>query len=92
MGLRWYHFALWGAFILGLMALPELVSKGTLQLYLCQLPLAISWDCYQGALAMVLAIRFDRDGRLYDTILTKRFGVDVELAIPIAVVVTMLGA
>jgi len=29
-GLRWYHFALWGLFIAGMMLLPELVARGTL--------------------------------------------------------------
>ena len=54
MGLRWYHFAAWGAFILGLMALPELVSKGTLRTIIFANYLAILrlvGICYQGALA-----------------------------------------
>ena len=31
MDLRWFHFAFWGLFIVGLFLLPELVSKGTLR-------------------------------------------------------------
>lgn len=96
MGLRWYHFAAWGAFILGLMALPELVSKGTLRTIIFANYLAIfaiSWDLLSGRTGY---ISFGHPfligiGAYTSAILTKRFGVDVELAIPIAVVVTMLG-
>ena len=96
MGLRWYHFAAWGAFILGLMALPELVSKGTLRTIIFANYLAIfaiSWDLLSGRTGY---ISFGHPfligiGAYTIAILTKRFGVDVELAIPIAVVVTMLG-
>ena len=96
MGLRWYHFALWGTFILGLMALPELVSKGTLRTIIFANYLAIfaiSWDLLSGRTGY---ISFGHPfligiGAYTSAILTKRFGVDVELAIPIAVVVTMLG-
>ena len=96
MGLRWYHFAAWGAFILGLMALPELVSKGTLGTIIFANYLAvfaISWGLLSGRTGymsfghpFLIGI-----GAYTSAILTKRFGVDVELAIPIAVVVTMLG-
>lgn len=96
MGLRWYHFAAWGAFIFGLMALPELVSKGTLRTIIFANYLAIfaiSWDLLSGRTGY---ISFGHPfligiGAYTSAILTKRFGVDVELAIPIAVVVTMLG-
>jgi len=96
MGLRWYHFAAWGAFILGLMALPELVSKGTLRTIIFANYLAIfaiSWDLLSGRTGY---ISFGHPfligiGAYTSAILTKRFGVDVELAIPIAVIVTMLG-
>lgn len=96
MGLRWYHFAAWSAFILGLMALPELVSKGTLRTIIFANYLAIfaiSWDLLSGRTGY---ISFGHPfligiGAYTSAILTKRFGVDVELAIPIAVVVTMLG-
>ena len=96
MGLRWYHFAAWGAFILGMMALPELVSKGTLRTIIFANYLAIfaiSWDLLSGRTGY---ISFGHPfligiGAYTSAILTKRFGVDVELAIPIAVVVTMLG-
>jgi branched-chain amino acid transport system permease protein len=96
MGLRWYHFAAWGAFILGLMALPELVNKGTLRTIIFANYLAIfaiSWDLLSGRTGY---ISFGHPfligiGAYTSAILTKRFGFDVELAIPIAVVVTMLG-
>ena len=96
MGLRWYHFAAWGAFILGLMALPELVSKGALRTIIFANYLAIfaiSWDLLSGRTCY---ISFGHPfligiGAYTSAILTKRFGVDVEMAIPIAVVVTMLG-
>lgn len=96
MGLRWYHFAAWGAFILGLMALPELVSKGALRTIIFANYLAIfaiSWDLLSGRTGY---ISFGHPfligiGAYTSAILTKRFGVDVEMAIPIAVVVTMLG-
>jgi len=96
MGLRWYHFAAWGAFILGLMALPELVSKGTLRTIIFANYLAIFaiiWDLLSGRTGY---ISFGHPfligiGAYTSAILTKRFGFDVELAIPIAVVVTMLG-
>ena len=96
MGLRWYHFAAWGAFILGLMALPELVSKGTLRTIIFANYIAIfaiSWDLLSGRTGY---ISFGHPfligiGAYTSAILTKRFGVDVELAIPIAVIVTMLG-
>ena len=96
MGLRWYHFVGWVVFILGLMALPELVGKGTLRTIIFANYLAIfaiSWDLLSGRTGY---ISFGHPfligiGAYTSAILTKRFGVEVELAIPIAVFVTMLG-
>jgi branched-chain amino acid transport system permease protein len=51
MGLRWYHFALWAAFIATMFVLPEFVSKGTLRTIIFANFLAIfaiSWDVLSG--------------------------------------------
>ncbi len=96
MGLRWYHFALWGAFIVGLALLPELVSKGTLRTIIFANYLAIfaiSWDVLSGRTGY---ISFGHPfligiGAYTTAILTKRFGVPVEVSIPIAVLTTMAG-
>ena len=96
MGLRWFHFAAWGLFAVGLFLLPELVSKGTLRTLIFANYLAIfaiSWDLLSGRTGY---ISFGHPfligiGAYTSAILTKRFGVEVELAIPIAVVVTMIG-
>lgn len=96
MGLRWYHFALWGAFIAGLALLPELVSKGTLRTIIFANYLAIfaiSWDVLSGRTGY---ISFGHPfligiGAYTTAILTKRFDVPVEISIPAAVVVTMIG-
>jgi len=96
MGLRWYHFALWGTFIVGLALLPELVSKGTLRTIIFANYLAIfaiSWDVLSGRTGY---ISFGHPfligiGAYTTAILTKRFDVPVEISIPAAVVVTMIG-
>ena len=96
MGLRWFHFAAWGLFAAGLFLLPELVSKGTLRTLIFANYLAIfaiSWDLLSGRTGY---ISFGHPfligiGAYTSAILTKRFGVEVELAIPIAVIVTMIG-
>ena len=96
MGLRWYHFALWAAFGLGLYLLPELVSKGTLRTFIFANFLAIfaiSWDVLSGRTGY---ISFGHPfligiGAYTTAILTKRFDVPVELSIPIAVGMTMIG-
>ena len=95
MGLRWFHFAAWGLFALGLALLPELVSKGTLRTLIFANYLAIfaiSWDLLSGRTGY---ISFGHPfligiGAYTSAILTKRFGVEVEIAIPIAVIVTMI--
>lgn len=96
MGLRWYHFALWIGFIAFMYALPELVSKGTLRTIIFANFLAIfaiSWDVLSGRTGY---ISFGHPfligiGAYTTAILTKRFDVAVEISIPIAVVVTMIG-
>ena len=96
MGLRWYHFALWAAFIATMFVLPEFVSKGTLRTIIFANFLAIfaiSWDVLSGRTGY---ISFGHPfligiGAYTTAILTKRFDVPVEYSIPIAVIVTMIG-
>lgn len=96
MGLRWYHFAAWAAFTLFMFLLPEFVSKGTLRIVIFANFLAIfaiSWDILSGRTGYV---SFGHPfligiGAYTTAILTKRFDVPVELSIPIAVLVTMIG-
>ncbi|MEM7438952.1 MAG: branched-chain amino acid ABC transporter permease [Pseudomonadota bacterium] len=96
MNLRWYHFALWFLLIAGLFLLPQFVSKGTLRTFIFANYLAIfaiSWDVLSGRTGY---ISFGHPfligiGAYTTAILTKRFDVPVELSIPIAVLVTMVG-
>ena len=96
MGLRWHHYALWGAFIVIMFALPEFVSRGTLRTLIFANFLAIfaiSWDTLSGRTGY---ISFGHPfligiGAYTTAILTKRFDVAVEISIPIAVIVTMIG-
>ncbi len=96
MGLRWYHFALWIAFIGVMFALPEYVSKGTLRTLIFANFLAvfaISWDVLSGRTGY---ISFGHPfligiGAYTSAILTKRFDFPLEASIPIAVLVTMVG-
>lgn len=96
LGLRWYHYTLWAVFILGLYLLPEFVSRGTLRTMIFANFLAmfaISWDTLSGRTGYV---SFGHPfligiGAYTTAILTKRFDVAVEISIPIAVVVTMIG-
>ena len=96
MNLRWYHFVLWLAFAAGLLYLPELVSKGTLRtmIFACYLAIfAVSWDILSGRTGY---ISFGHPfligiGAYTTAILSKRFDVPLEISIPIAVVVTMVG-
>lgn len=96
MDLRWHHFTLWGLFIVAIYLLPELVSKGTLRTFIfaCYLAIfAISWDVLSGRTGY---ISFGHPfligiGAYTSAILTKRFDVALELAIPIAVLATMVG-
>ena len=96
MGLRWYHFALWIAFIVFMFLLPEFVSKGTLRILIFANFLAmfaISWDVLSGRTGY---ISFGHPfligiGAYASAILTKRFDVPIEYAIPCAILLTMLG-
>ena len=96
MGLRWFHFLLWGMLIGGLALLPELVGNGTLRTIIFANYLAIfaiSWDVLSGRTGY---ISFGHPfligiGAYTTAILTKRFDVPVELSIPIAVIMTMVG-
>lgn len=94
--IRWYHIVLWLAFVAFMYALPEFVSKGTLRTLIFANFLAIfaiSWDVLSGRTGYV---SFGHPfligiGAYTSAILTKRFDVPIEIAIPAAVVVTMIG-
>ena len=96
MGLRWFHYVLWLALFAVMAVLPEFVSKGTLRTIIFANFLAvfaISWDVLSGRTGY---ISFGHPfligiGAYTSAILTKRFDVPVEYAIPAAVVVTMVG-
>ncbi|THH37063.1 branched-chain amino acid ABC transporter permease [Aliishimia ponticola] len=96
MGLRWYHFALWAAFAAGMFLLPEIVPRGTLRTIIFANFLAIfaiSWDTLSGRTGYV---SFGHPfligiGAYTTAILTKRFDVPVEISIPLAVLMTMVG-
>lgn len=96
MGLRWYHFALWAALVAGLLLLPQLVGKGTLRTFIFANYIAIfaiSWDVLSGRTGY---ISFGHPfligiGAYTTAILSKRFGVPLELSIPAAVLATMVG-
>lgn len=96
MNLRWYHLALWAAFLVFMYALPEFVSKGTLRTIIFANFLAIfaiSWDVLSGRTGY---ISFGHPfligiGAYTTAILTKRFDFPVEISIPLAVLATMVG-
>lgn len=96
MGLRWFHYLLWMLLFAVMAVLPEFVSKGTLRTIIFANFLAvfaISWDVLSGRTGY---ISFGHPfligiGAYTSAILTKRFDVPVEYAIPAAVVVTMIG-
>lgn len=96
MGLRWFHYLLWALLLVFMALLPEFVSKGTLRTIIFANFLAIfaiSWDVLSGRTGY---ISFGHPfligiGAYTSAILTKRFDVPVEMAIPVAVVVTMIG-
>lgn len=95
MGLRWFHYLLWALLLAVMAVLPEFVSKGTLRTIIFANFLAIfaiSWDVLSGRTGY---ISFGHPfligiGAYTSAILSKRFDVPVEMAIPIAVVVTMV--
>jgi branched-chain amino acid transport system permease protein len=90
------HLIIWALFLIGLLLLPELVSKGTLRTAIMAAYLAIfamSWDMLSGRTGY---ISFGHPfligiGAYTTAILSYRFGVPVAASIPIAVVVTMIG-
>ncbi|KMW59311.1 Branched-chain amino acid transport system permease protein LivM [Candidatus Rhodobacter oscarellae] len=101
MNLRWYHFAAWGALIAAMLLMPRLVDlglmgRGTLRTMIqaCYLAMfAISWDVLSGRTGY---ISFGHPfligiGAYGTAILSKKFGVPVELSIPLAVLITMIG-
>lgn len=96
MGLRWFHYVLWLLLFVVMAILPEFVSKGTLRTIIFANFLAvfaISWDVLSGRTGY---ISFGHPfligiGAYTSAILTKRFDVPIEYAIPIAVAVTMIG-
>ncbi|MFT4725902.1 MAG: branched-chain amino acid transport system permease protein [Granulosicoccus sp.] len=96
MGLRWFHYFLWLLLFAVMAVLPEFVSKGTLRTIIFANFLAvfaISWDVLSGRTGY---ISFGHPfligiGAYTSAILTKRFDVPIEYAIPIAVLVTMIG-
>ena len=96
MGLRWHHYVLWVGFIGGMFLLPQVVSNGTLRIIIFSNYLAIfaiSWDILSGRTGY---ISFGHPfligiGAYTTAILTKRFDVPVEYAIPVAVLMTMVG-
>lgn len=95
MNLKWYHFALWGTFIIGMFVLPNFVSNGTLRTIIFANFLAvfaISWDVLSGRTGYIsfghpLLIGI---GAYTSAILTKRFDVPLEISIPIAILVTVV--
>ncbi len=96
MNLRRHQLVLWAVFILGMLLLPHFVSKGTLRTVIFANYLAIfaiSWDILSGRTGYV---SFGHPfligiGAYASAILTKRFDVPVEFAIPLAVLATMVG-
>ncbi|MEX0338878.1 MAG: branched-chain amino acid ABC transporter permease [Arenibacterium sp.] len=94
--LRWYHIALWIAFIGGMYLIPELVSRGTMRTMIqaCYLAIfAISWDVLSGRTGY---ISFGHPfligiGAYSTAILSKKFGVPPEISIPLAILITMAG-
>ncbi|MEM7270168.1 MAG: branched-chain amino acid ABC transporter permease [Pseudomonadota bacterium] len=85
---------LWAAFIIGMLLLPELVSKGTLRTVImaCYLAIfAMSWDFLSGRTGY---ISFGHPfligiGAYSTAILNVRFDVEPSISIPLAVVITM---
>ncbi|MCP4187960.1 MAG: branched-chain amino acid ABC transporter permease [Gammaproteobacteria bacterium] len=94
-GISWRHVALWAVFIIFMLLLPEMVSKGTLRTVIFANFLAIfaiSWDVISGRTGY---ISFGHPfligiGAYTTAILSYRFGMPVGLSIPLAVCVTMV--
>ncbi|MCP4431967.1 MAG: branched-chain amino acid ABC transporter permease [Gammaproteobacteria bacterium] len=93
-GISRRHVALWAVFIVFMLLLPEMVSKGTLRTVIFANFLAIfaiSWDVISGRTGY---ISFGHPfligiGAYTTAILSYRFGMPVGLSIPLAVCVTM---
>lgn len=95
--MTWRHGALWLLLAVGLLALPELVSKGTLRtaIFACYIGIfAMSWDFLSGRTGY---ISFGHPfligiGAYASAILSYRFDVPVAVSIPAAVLITMIGS
>ena len=95
--MTWRHAALWAAFVVGMLLLPELVSKGTLRtaIMACYLAIfAMSWDFLSGRTGY---ISFGHPfligiGAYATAILNYRFDVPALYSIPLATVITMFAA
>ncbi|MEM7545893.1 MAG: branched-chain amino acid ABC transporter permease [Pseudomonadota bacterium] len=95
--MTWRHAVLWVLLAAGLLALPELVSKGTLRtaIFACYVGIfAMSWDFLSGRTGY---ISFGHPfligiGAYASAILSYRFGVPVAVSIPAAVVITIIGS
>ena len=90
LGLKWYHFALWIGFIIFMLLMPEMVSKGTLRTIIFANFLAIfaiSWDILSGRTGYIsFGHPFLIGIVAYTTaILTNMFDVAVEFALPLAI-------
>ncbi|MEM9012548.1 MAG: branched-chain amino acid ABC transporter permease [Pseudomonadota bacterium] len=91
----WRAVLLWALFAAVMLALPEVVSRGTMRTFIAAFFLAIfamSWDFLSGRTGY---ISFGHPfligiGAYTTAILSYRFDVPVTLSIPVAVVVTML--
>jgi len=96
MRLRWFHYAGWAIFIAFMYLLPVFCSNGVLRTLIFANFLAIfaiSWDVLSGRTGY---ISFGHPfligiGAYTTAILSKRFGVPLEVSIPAAVIMTMLG-
>ncbi|MEL7465265.1 MAG: branched-chain amino acid ABC transporter permease [Pseudomonadota bacterium] len=93
----WRQAAVWAAFIIGMLLLPEMVSKGTLRTVImaCYLAIfAMSWDFLSGRTGY---ISFGHPfligiGAYATAILNVRFDVSPWVSIPSAVVITMIAS
>lgn len=90
------HVLLWAGFVALMLALPQFLASGTLRTLVFANYLAvfaISWDLLSGRTGyisfghpMLIGI-----GAYATAILTKRFGIGMEISIPLAVLATMIG-
>lgn len=95
MGLRWYHIVLWLGFIAFMFSLPEFLPRGTLRTLIFAnfvAVFAISWDVLSGRTGY---ISFGHPfligvGGYATAIMSKRYGIPVEISIPSAVFITII--